>query len=916
MRHFEFVLHGFSRITLSLSLLWTPVHLSAYQNGFVAPPGSIDNHIFKKETPETIVDFVLQQLDRDSDLQLHDFMRPDYTLTPSWDNETHGVDLGNYYGIEEAEILELILFNKLVEFKEHIPWHVFYLLQYMYNNQIVPLIPISEYGVDDPVESLVKILQGYGLVLRKEDGEIYSSEKVFGNYRLDNVKKRLITGSIDFSDVLMLHNWIKFKRLVDAATVAAALSFEARKGKCIELDPAIHDVARAHQGQIEVAGYMRSLLHGSEIAEGTSDVSTIVQDPYSYRGIPQVLGATVDAVRYFKNMLVQSIQGSARKDQDIDSVSLVMPGDLARIAAGELASIAERRVSILIDPNHSDGLSFFLTDIDEVNAGLNSSFMIPQYVQAAVVSILKALSHPLSFSLHESAEYTVAQKLNQVIEYVEYVLAIELMVAAQAIDLRQAQYKKEETHEKKQGAGTGSALLLVREVVDHLKEDRPFDEDIEAVKKQIQQGQYSKILSQVIGRSEIDMKPFPLAVKDDKGSQEGIVLDGLHVSVDEIGEVADIGVPVDIASDAYASVRESRAVVEDIIRRRLNVYGVTTGFGPHAKTFVEPEQAEELQLNLIRSHATGVGQHFDQKLVRAIMALRLNTLARGLSGVRPIVIETFKELLNRGVIPAVPCLGSVGASGDLAPLSHVALVLVGEGKAYYNKELMSGADALREAGIQPIVLSYKEGLALNNGTQVMTALGILNLRKLEKLFAQLKMMETNLSFPARMNTIQSNLKYARRILTTEINSALDNPLIVNGEVYYGANFHGQPVGMALEALRLVTRQISKMLINDLNNQLKSDSKVTRMMKAIDEDIGSSSHPSVVDSIPTSLGQEDHVSMATNAGLLNETVPKLEHLLALHDRMVLQRQHQQLPGRTRKFLRRLILEDLTNRHFPG
>src|SRR5687768_12137180 len=182
---------------------------------------------------------------------------------------------------------------------------------------------------------------------------------------------------------------------------------------------------------------------------------------------------------------------------------------------------------------------------------------------------------------------------------------------------------------------------------------------------------------------------------------------------------------VRISADALRRVEAARALVDQVIAEGRVVYGISTGFGALAEVVIPRDRIHELQLNLIRSHAAGVGEPLPEEEVRAIALLRANVLALGNSGVRPQVIERLLDLLNHRIHPIIPCRGSVGASGDLAPLSHLALVLIGEGEAWYEGERMRGGEALKRAGLEPIRLEAKEGLALNNGTQVMTGIGIL-----------------------------------------------------------------------------------------------------------------------------------------------------------------------------------------------
>jgi len=193
---------------------------------------------------------------------------------------------------------------------------------------------------------------------------------------------------------------------------------------------------------------------------------------------------------------------------------------------------------------------------------------------------------------------------------------------------------------------------------------------------------------------------------------------------------------VSLSEVARGRVEAARAVVERAVAENRVVYGLTTGFGALAEVVIPPDRIRELQLNLIRSHAAGVGAPLPRDETRAVTLLRANVLSLGHSGVRPVIIELLLELLNRGVHPVIPERGSVGASGDLAPLSHLALVLLGEGEAFVGLdgpgERLDGGEALRRVGLEPVVLEAKEGLALNNGTQVQTGIGALALLDAER----------------------------------------------------------------------------------------------------------------------------------------------------------------------------------------
>jgi histidine ammonia-lyase len=325
---------------------------------------------------------------------------------------------------------------------------------------------------------------------------------------------------------------------------------------------------------------------------------------------------------------------------------------------------------------------------------------------------------------------------------------------------------------------------------------------------------------------------------------------------------------IQLAPAARQRVEAARAFVERLIAEGRVVYGLTTGFGALSEVVVPPDRIRELQTNLIRSHAAGVGAPLSEAETRAVALLRANVLALGNSGIRPVVIELLAELLNRGVHPIIPERGSVGASGDLAPLSHLALVLIGEGEAVYEGERLPGAEALRRAGLEPVTLEAKEGLALNNGTQVLTGVGILALLAAERavetaevagamslealrgtpdafdhllqavrphpgqitsaarlrgLLAHSEIRESHRYDDPRVQDAYSlrcmpqvhgaarqGLAFVRQVLEIEANSATDNPLIFPEEerVISGGNFHGQPVAQALDMIAMVCADLA------------------------------------------------------------------------------------------------------------
>jgi histidine ammonia-lyase len=210
-----------------------------------------------------------------------------------------------------------------------------------------------------------------------------------------------------------------------------------------------------------------------------------------------------------------------------------------------------------------------------------------------------------------------------------------------------------------------------------------------------------------------------------------VFITGSDLTLAELKQVAVNFEKIELHPDSIEKVQHCREYVEKIVKDNKVVYGLTTGFGKFSTIRIPADQIEELQENLIMSHATGVGPNLSIVETRAVMLLRINVLAKGHSGIRLSTLQTLIEMLNKQVHPCIPEKGSVGASGDLAPLSHLALVLLGMGKAFYQGEILTGALAMEKAGILPVKLKAKEGLALNNGTQVMTGVAALTLLRAE-----------------------------------------------------------------------------------------------------------------------------------------------------------------------------------------
>jgi len=400
---------------------------------------------------------------------------------------------------------------------------------------------------------------------------------------------------------------------------------------------------------------------------------------------------------------------------------------------------------------------------------------------------------------------------------------------------------------------------------------------------------------------------------------------------------------VELDPAAYPAIDASVACVENILAEGRTAYGINTGFGLLASTRIAPADLEKLQRSLVLSHAAGVGEALDDDLVRLILLLKVNSLARGFSAIRRQVIEALIGLINAEVYPHIPLKGSVGASGDLAPLAHLSLVLIGESKARYRGQWLPAREALAVAGLEPITLAAKEGLALLNGTQVSTAYALRGLFEGEDLFAAATvcgglsveaMLGSRAPFDARIHAARgqrgqidvaaayrelltdssevsrshancdkvqdpyslrcqpqvmgaclTQLRQAAEVLEVEANAVSDNPLVFaeEGDVISGGNFHAEPVAMAADNLALALAEIGA--LSERRTSLMMDRHMSQLPPFLVENGGVNSgfmiaqvtaaalasdnkalaHPASVDSLPTSANQEDHVSMAPNAG---------------------------------------------------
>ncbi len=435
-----------------------------------------------------------------------------------------------------------------------------------------------------------------------------------------------------------------------------------------------------------------------------------------------------------------------------------------------------------------------------------------------------------------------------------------------------------------------------------------------------------------------------------------------NLKIDDVVAVAR-GQQVVLDQSVLPKIKASRAAVERLIEQGEIVYGITTGFGRFKDVHIDPDQTRELQQNLVRSHAVGVGRDLSRKVVRAMMLVRANTLALGFSGVRPDLINLLIGMLNKDVWPRIPSKGSLGASGDLAPLAHLALVMIGEGEATFQGERMNGGRALKEAGLEPLVLEAKEGLAILNGTSQMVATGALLVRRainlaltadiaagmslealngtdraydkrvhevrphprqidcarfLRAILGGSQLLRSTESrnvqdpytlrcVPQVHGAVRDAIAYAKWVIDIELNAVNDNPIIFVDEqsgktdVISAGNFHGEPVAIAMDYLKLSLTDLGNMSERRVARLVDADSNHGILPMFLTEKGGLESgfmmaqytaaalasenkvlaHPASADTIPASANIEDHVSFgATAARQAEEIMGNVETIVAI------------------------------------
>ncbi len=392
-------------------------------------------------------------------------------------------------------------------------------------------------------------------------------------------------------------------------------------------------------------------------------------------------------------------------------------------------------------------------------------------------------------------------------------------------------------------------------------------------------------------------------------------LDGESLTLEQLFKILDDRDSVQLSDVAIDKIQQSRAVIEKIIREKKTIYGVNTGFGKFSDITIADDKIDELQNNLVMSHATGVGEPLPEEIVRAIILLKINSLAKGFSGVRMEVIQALMDMYHSGIIPVIPSKGSVGASGDLAPLAHLTLVLLGMGEAIYHGERMPGIKAMKKAGIPALTLKAKEGLALLNGLQVSTAIASLAFKQLEvltqtadiigaltidglkgskvafderiqqargmpgqievgrivtQLLADSEILDSHREcgkvqdayslrcMPQVHGAVRDAVRFIRSILEIEINSCTDNPLVFaeQGEVLSGGNFHGQPIALASDVMGIAATYLAN--ISERRIEYMLDPNISEMPGFLTEQGGLNSGFMIAQVTAASLASSNKV----------------------------------------------------------
>ena len=434
-----------------------------------------------------------------------------------------------------------------------------------------------------------------------------------------------------------------------------------------------------------------------------------------------------------------------------------------------------------------------------------------------------------------------------------------------------------------------------------------------------------------------------------------IFIDGNNLTIEDVYAVAVNNEKIGINDDTVERVVKSQKKLRNLISKGGMIYGINTGFGSLLNVKISQEDVLDLQKNLIRSHSSGTGTPLEREYVRAMMVVRLNSLCKGYSAVSPELIKHTMEFINRDITPLVPRYGSVGASGDLAPLAHVALTLMGEGKVFFKGEIVPASIAIEKSGLKPYSFLEKEGVAFINGTSTISGILTINLHRSMEIIRN-AILSAAISFeglkgtrraytawavesrphrgqiavameflkvingskiidkstrtkvqdpyslrciPQVYGAVLDTLSYASTVLTTEINSATDNPLVGDDEVISVGNFHGEPVALVSDFMAIAMTDMGNMIERRLARI--TDENLSGLPPFLVENSGLNSgymipqytaaalcnrnktlcFPSSADNIPTSANQEDHVSMGTNAAIkLSEIVENVKQIVSI------------------------------------
>ncbi len=434
-----------------------------------------------------------------------------------------------------------------------------------------------------------------------------------------------------------------------------------------------------------------------------------------------------------------------------------------------------------------------------------------------------------------------------------------------------------------------------------------------------------------------------------------VEINGFDLNINDVYNIAINDEKVLLSNMAITNIKKSNESLKNLLKTGKEIYGVNTGFGSLLDKHISPENMEEIQNNLIRSHSSGVGEPLPKEYVKAIMVIRANTLSKGYSGVTVDLIERLLKMVNENIIPVIPRYGSVGASGDLAPLAHIGLALIGEGDVFYKNERKKSKDVFNELNLNIYKFKEKEGVALINGTSVICGILSIELKKsydlLESAIASSSLSFEGLSgtdkaftkwaiesrnhdgqvkiasflrnilsnseivknankekiqdayslrcIPQLYGSVVDTLNYVKKVLTIEINSATDNPLVYNDEYISTGNFHGEPVALVSDFLAIALTDLGNMIERRIARIV--DTKLSNLPPFLIQNSGLYSgymipqytaaalcnvnktlvHPNSADSIPTSANQEDHVSMGTNSTLkLIDIVKNVKFIVAI------------------------------------